>query len=133
MRRTVLAVIGVVFLAGSGPRAHHSYAEFLLDQTASVEGRLEKLTFGNPHAILTLRTKDSAVYTAEWHSAFQLERMGVAPTALKVGDVIIVSGNPSRDAAAYRLAKLTEVRRPLDGWSWRLPAGRSTVAPSRQP
>ena len=120
MRRTMIIVAGIILLAGSWTRAHHSYAEFLLDRTASVEGTLEKLSLGNPHAILTLRTKDSAVYTAEWRPLTQLERMGVDRTTLKVGDILIVSGNPSRDASAFRLARLTEVRRPSDGWSWRL-------------
>lgn len=42
MRRTMVIVAGIILLA-SWTRAHHSYAEFLLDRTASVEGgcRLE--------------------------------------------------------------------------------------------
>jgi uncharacterized protein DUF6152 len=101
MKRTVLIAVGIVFVAGSLVRAHHSYAAFDQDQTVSVEGTLERLLYINPHTILTLRTKDSTVYTAEWNAAFQLERMGVDSEALKVGDVIIVTGSPSRDATAH--------------------------------
>ena len=31
-----------------------------------VEGTLEKVMFANPHVMLTIRAKDSAVYTALW-------------------------------------------------------------------
>ena len=64
MKRVAWAVLSVVFLAGGVAAAHHSYEEFL-DETVSVEGTLEKVFFANPHTILTFRTDDSAVYTAE--------------------------------------------------------------------
>ena len=118
MTRTLLMVLGFVFLAASSPQAHHSYADFLLDQTASVEGNIEELLFVNPHVILKVRDKDLNIYTATWSAAFQLERTNVTATTLKVGDHVIVSGNPSRDAAAHGLSRLSEVRRPADGWRW---------------
>jgi hypothetical protein len=36
--------------------------------------------------------------------------MGVKPTDLNVGDIVIISTTPSRDAAARQLARLSEVR-----------------------
>lgn len=131
MKRTVLIAVGVVFLAGSLVRAHHSYAAFDQDQTVSVEGTLERLLYINPHTILTLRTKDSTVYTAEWTAAFQLERMGVDSAALKIGDVIVVTGSPSRDATAHLVSRLREVKRLSDGWNWsRAADGRVTTQKS---
>jgi hypothetical protein len=131
MKRTVLIAVGVVVLTGSLVRAHHSYADFDQDQTVSVEGTLERLLYINPHTILTLRTKDSTVYTAEWNAAFQLERMGVDSAALKVGDVIVVTGSPSRDATARLVSRLREVKRLSDGWNWsRAANGRVTTQKS---
>ena len=119
MTRTALAVVAVVFLAaGSIGHAHHSYAEFL-DENVSVEGSLEKVAFANPHTVLTLRGPDAALYTATWSAAFQLDRMGVSPSELHVGDVVVITGSPSRDPAAHQMARLREVRRPRDGWVWR--------------
>ena len=118
MTRALLTVLGFVLLAASSPQAHHSYADFLLDQTASVEGNIEELLFVNPHVILKVRDKDSNIYTATWHAALQLGRNNVNATTLKVGDHVIVSGNPSRDATARGLSKVSEVRRPADGWRW---------------
>ena len=106
-----------VFLSGVTVRAHHSYAEFT-DQIVSVEGTLERVMFGNPHVTLTMRTRDSSVYTAIWDAAYTLERRGVKPTDLKVGDVIVVSGTPARDIKVHELARINQVRRLSDGWRW---------------
>jgi len=118
MKRTVLAVVGVIFLVGSGAaRAHHSYAEFA-DNIVAVEGTLEKVMFANPHVILTIRTKDSLVYTAQWVAALTLGNRGMKATDLKVGDVIVISGTPARDPVVHELARIEEVRRVSDGWRW---------------
>jgi hypothetical protein len=118
MGRTILVLVGVVFLTCAvGVRAHHSYADFL-NETASIEGRLEKVEWANPHTILTVRTKDSTAYTAIWSPAAQLNRVGVKPTALRTGDVLVVSGKPHRDPAVHQLATLTGVRRLSDDWRW---------------
>jgi len=64
MTQSVLAVVGVALLAGSvAVGAHHSYAKFS-DNITSIEGTLEKVMFANPHVVLTIRTRDSSVYTA---------------------------------------------------------------------
>ena len=128
MTRTVFAVVGLIFLITSaGARAHHSYAGFT-DEIVSVEGTLETMEFASPHTVLTFRAKDSVVYTAIWRAAFQLDTMGVSRTALKVGDVIVVTGTPSKDRAMHQLARLSGVRRPGDGWEWQLKGGRVSVA-----
>jgi hypothetical protein len=128
MTRTVLAVVGVVFLfSGEGARAHHSYAGFA-DETVSVQGTLETVEFASPHSVLTFRAKDSVLYTAIWRAAFQLDTMGVSRTALRVGDVIVVTGTPSKDPALHELARWSGVRRPGDGWEWQLNGGRASVA-----
>src|SRR5687768_170135 len=118
MKRSVLALVGVlVLISGVAIRAHHSYAEFS-DNFVSVEGTLEKMMFANPHVMLTLRAKDSSVYTALWVAAFNLENRGMKATDLKPGDVIVVSGTPARNPAVHEIARLREVRRVSDGWVW---------------
>lgn len=118
MRRIVFAVIGVVFLAGSSALAHHSYAGFVQDQVVSIEGDVEAFHFVNPHVILKVRTQDARVYTAALRSSTQLGRDGMTSTSLKVGDRVVISGSPSRDAAELVLTLIREVRRPADGWHW---------------
>ena len=118
MKFTLGLVVAFACLAGSdAARAHHSYGGFA-DQVVSVEGTLEAVRFANPHVILTMRGKDSALYTVQWVAAFTLERRGMTPSDLKAGDVLVVSGTPARDPAVHELARVTEVRRMRDGWRW---------------
>ncbi len=107
-----------MILAGGSAGAHHSYARFLTDQTVSIEGDVESVSYVNPHVILRVRARDSFTYTAEWRSANQLARSGMTSSTLKVGDHVIVSGSPGRDATDHVMSLLKEVRRPADGWSW---------------
>jgi hypothetical protein len=130
MRRSVLALAAVVILlTGSVAVAHHSYADFDQDRTVSIEGTVEKVLFSNPHVVLTVRTRDAAAYTVTWNAANQLNRQGVPASQLKVGDTVVVSGSPSKVAA--ELSRISEVRRPSDGWAWRMQDGRVSVTAAR--
>ena len=106
----------VLLFAGATPQAHHSYADFE-DRTVSLDGTIEKIDFINPHTLIALRTKDG-VHALIWNAAFQLDRMGVDARALKAGDQLVVTGTPARDPASRQLGRLSEVRRPKDGWRW---------------
>ena len=126
MKHAVLA-LGVACLAGIPALAHHSYGGFYLDRTVTLEGRLERLHYGNPHTLLIIRTGDGVVHTAEWRPASQLSQMGVASTTLQAGDRVAVAGSPPRDPSIRRLVTLKEVRRTADGWMWRIDGGRVTA------
>jgi hypothetical protein len=129
MKRLLVAVVGSTLLSGMAPLAHHSYADFDLQRTVSVEGTVSQVLYANPHVVLTIATPDRASVTAEWANVRALEGGGVTEGTLKVGDSVIVSGNPARDPANRRLARLSEVRRPADGWQW--VRGQGAAAPSR--
>ena len=121
MRRTFPAIIVILVLAGISARAHHGYPDFLLDQTVTVEGTLEELRYANPHVVLKIRTAAGVVYSAEWQAASWLQfNAHVTLTTLRVGDQLIVTGAPSRDPASRELVRLKEVRRPRDGWTYRV-------------
>jgi hypothetical protein len=72
----------------------------------------------NPHAILVVRSDDGQTVTAEWGSATQLTRSGFQTEMLAVGDRVVISGAPSRDPAARRMALVSRIERPRDGWAW---------------
>ena len=130
MRRMLPAVIVTLVLAASSARAHHSHPNFLLDQKVSVEGEIEELRYANSHVVLKIRTAEGVVYTAEWQAAsWLLFHAHVTLTTLRVFDHVIVSGAPSRDPESHELARLREVRRPSDGWTYQL-IQEGPVAPS---
>ena len=127
MPRVLLAIVASTLLTGTPSLAHHSYADFDLQRTASVEGTISQVLYANPHVMLTIITPDRATYTAEWANVRTLEAGGVTERTLAIGDRVIVSGNPSRVAENRRLSRLSEVRRPADGWQWVRGQGAGTV------
>ena len=121
MRRTLPAVMVIFVLGSISPRAHHGHPDFLLRQQSTVEGQLEALSYGNPHVVLKIRTAAGVVYSAEWQAASWLQyHAHVTLTTLRVGDHLIVTGAPSRDPGSHELVRLKEVRRPRDGWTYRV-------------
>jgi len=121
MRRLIPALVGVLVLAGASVHAHHTHPDFLLGQTATVEGTLEELRYANPHVLLKIRTAEGVVFVAEWQAASWLQyHAHVMLTTLRVGDQLIITGAPARDPTSRALVRLTQVRRPQDGWSYRV-------------
>ena len=121
MTRVLGAVTAILLLAGISAQAHHFPAGFRLDQKLTVEGRLEALRYANPHVVLFIRTADGVLYSAEWQAASWLQFHGhVTLTTLRVGDQLVVTGAPSREPESHELVRLKEVRRPSDGWTYKV-------------
>jgi hypothetical protein len=140
MRRAVLiaAVLAVVIGARVPASAHHSHPAFYdACTTLTIEGNIESVQWKNPHVLIDLAANDGKLYRAEWTSAGILERMSIEPP--KVGDHVVVRGNPMRDVAAIRarfpdlnlttpakpVVDLIQIRRASDGWNW----GRTEPTP----
>ena len=118
-----LASAAIVVLLGAGVYAHHSHPDFLTDQRATVEGRIESLKYENPHSQMTLLTADATLYTIEWASAGQLRIPGncletIYSETLNIGDHVVVVGLPPRDPLRHELVVVKQVYRPQDGWRW---------------
>jgi hypothetical protein len=118
-RIAVLAAAAAIGIGGSA-QAHHSYSLYLDDRTVSIEGELAQFVYRSPHTIVTLRTADSATYNAEWWDCRQLASDGITWDTLRVGDRIVITGNPGRNRGD-RILHVKGVRRIADGWRW--PAG----------
>jgi len=59
----------------------------------------------------------------EWGAAGQLAQQGVNVGSLKIGDKVVATGSPGRNAEDHRL-RLRTITRPSDGWKW--PVGNQT-------
>jgi len=116
------ALVTAVLLAGTPSSAHHSFAAtYFEDQNVTIEGDILQFVYRNPHSYvhLTVKEKDGSTsrYTIEWGGTGQLGAQGVTKDSLKVGDHVIISGNPGRNPADKRV-RLLSLLRPRDGYGW---------------
>src|SRR5882672_12500998 len=95
-----LATVVCIGTAASSAYAHHSHGMFYdICTSVTIDGKIETVQWKNPHTLIDLKTNDGTTYRAEWTSLQVLTTMGVAgpaEAALKVGERIVVTGNPRR-------------------------------------
>lgn len=128
MRRNILLIIAATLLVTTAAYAHHSYAAtYDTTKEVKIEGTLVQFELRNPHAFVTVKAKDKdgamQRWSVEWSSVSQLDNDGIKKESLKVGDDIVIVGNPSRVPGEYRLLMLN-LKRPLDGFTWGTKAGQ---------
>ena len=102
--------------------AHHSFAAtYFEDKQEKVEGDLVQFLFRNPHSFVHLEVKEPngqlVRYAVEWGGGGQLGRQGVTRDTLKVGDHVVIIGNPGRNPEDHRL-RMIRLQRPSDGYTW---------------
>jgi len=123
LRHSLAAVLAAASsLIGAAAYAHHSIAStYLEDKTVTIEGELVQLLFRNPHSFVhvVVRDKDGRAvrYAVEWGGANQLGVQGLSRDTLKIGDRLIIHGNPARNQKDHRVRMLT-LERPKDGFGW---------------
>lgn len=126
MHGCALALAVVLAVAGiSGMRAavHHLITEvYDVSRTATIEGRVDRFVYQDPHSFVHLRAPDARgrplTWSIEMEGAARLRQLGVGAGALRPGDRLTVCGNPGRDAGQHRLLMLA-LDRPRDGLSVR--------------
>ena len=106
------------------PLAHHSFASFYFEQQSiTITGEVIEFDYRAPHAWVRIKVRgdsgEEQVFAAEWSNPNRLARDGVGSTALKAGDIVIISGSPGRNPEEHRL-HLKAIQRPADGWQWPL-------------
>jgi hypothetical protein len=119
---TVLAVAGAVLSISAAAWAHHSgVALFHEERTIRIEGKLISFLFRNPHSWVHVEAPDSTGklrrWAVTWGGAAQLSGQGVNRYTLKIGDNVVITGNPGRDASAHMMRMVT-LRRTSDGFGW---------------
>ena len=116
------ALVAWTCVLGAQIYAHHSFAAtYIEDKSVTIEGELVQVLFRNPHSFVhvSVTEKDGTMvrYAIEWGGAAQLGGQGVTRETLKLGDRLIISGNPGRNPADHRVRMIT-LRRPSDGFGW---------------
>ncbi len=101
--------------------AHHSISGvYESNRKVSVEGIVAEFHFVNPHPFVTLTVRHANGSTEQWQlemdNRFELAQIGMTGETLKIGDRIIVTGNPAR-TQSQRLYILS-LDRPKDGFGY---------------
>ena len=117
---TLLVAASAVF--GSAA-AHHSFAAtYDASKQASIEGQVAQFLFRNPHSMVQVLAPDEngemRRWAIEWAGVNVLTGEGISRETLRIGDEVVVTGNPGRVPSDYRLRMLS-IERPIDGWAWR--------------
>lgn len=121
MRRVLLFLAGVL-AAGAAVSAHHSYgATYDTSKEIKLEGKLVQFVYRNPHSFVHVQAPDRSGamqrWSVEWAGTAQLDNQGIKRESLKVGDVVVIVGRPSRVTGEYR-ALMVSLKRPSDGFTW---------------
>jgi hypothetical protein len=129
MKRLLAAfAVALACLLGGQVHAHHTFASTYVESEAvTIEGDLVQLLFRNPHSFMQVTVMEAdgsmARYAIEWSGVAQLGADGVTRETLKLGDHLILSGNPGQNASD-RSVRLISLQRPSDGFGWAIqPAG----------
>jgi hypothetical protein len=117
----ILAMAGA-FVAAIPAHAHHSFsATYFEDKVQKVEGNLVQFLYRNPHSFVHVEGPDEQGvvqrWAVEWGAGLQLNQQGVMRDTLRVGDHVIIEGNPGRNPQDHRL-RMRSILRPADGWKW---------------
>jgi hypothetical protein len=122
-RLTILLIAAAVLLSGIQLFAHHSFAAtYFEDKQQTVEGDLVQFMFRNPHSYIQVENKnekgETIRWAIEWGGGGQLGRQGVSRDTLKVGDHVVIVGNPGRNPEDHRLRLLRMKRTNGEPFTW---------------
>jgi hypothetical protein len=102
--------------------AHHSQAAvYQGGKKITIEGELVQVLIRSPHSFVHVMAKDESGamqrFAVEWGGTQQLARTGVDGKTLKIGDKVVIEGNPGRNPKDHRMLMIT-ITRPSDGFTW---------------
>jgi len=100
MKKLTFALLSSFAIAGVPALAHHSAAAFDNQKKISVTGKVLDYRYMNPHIYMTLEvTKDDGTkqrMEVEAGAASVLNGLGFTKDKLKAGDIVTISGSPSK-------------------------------------
>jgi hypothetical protein len=93
-----------VLLAPIAAFAHHAYtAEFDTTKPVKISGVLTRVEWSNPHIWIYLDVKDEKGNITNWGFSASppgmLQRRGITKTALKLGEVLTITGHRAKDGS----------------------------------
>lgn len=125
MKRRFLRAALVLLMAGSSTLyAHHPTTRvYRMGEVATIDGVIVSLVIKSPHSYIHVQAPDRSNKLRTWAiecGDSRALRRHVDAHALKVGDRVVVTGDPAVDEGLWRL-RLRKLIRPADGWQWNEP------------
>jgi hypothetical protein len=125
--KLIVLLVTVMLLSTVAAYAHHSFAAtYFENKQVKIEGKIIQFLFRNPHSFVHVDAPDESgvmqKWMIEWGGAGLLQGQGVTRDTLKVGDPVVITGNPGRDAADHRM-RMVSLKRTTDGFGWGQRAG----------
>jgi hypothetical protein len=101
-----LAMLAAILSGATLAHAHHSHPYFYDEcKSITVEGRVERVEFKDPHTWIFVKLDDGTAYTVDWAPLSRLMKnriIGPAKESLVFGARVVITGNPIRDSAQIR-------------------------------
>ena len=95
-------LVGLMTLAGVA-FAHHGTANYDTAKTVAVKGPVTEFQFINPHVLISMDGTDESGKGQKWQgeltSPNRLTRAGWTKSSIKPGDIITISGYPSKSGS----------------------------------
>jgi hypothetical protein len=125
-----LAVLGFAALAlalATDASAHHSQAYFDADTIVTVQGRLTRFDWRNPHVYIFVEVTEASGETVDWrietHPVRVMLAGGWTKDSLRPGEQVTIEAHPVRNAqTTQRYARLAQVTKQ-DGTVLAQPSG----------
>ena len=99
--RLLHLIIATAIVATSTASAHHSPVAFNMDSQITVQGRVGRFEWANPHVYIHIHAPTGTGATREWmietDGISLLTRSGWNPQSIAVGDLVTVRANPDRN------------------------------------
>jgi hypothetical protein len=109
LTRLTLACTASLALGGVSAIAHHSAAAFDTQKQVTINGTIKSYRFANPHVqlVVTVKKDDGSTVDmdVEAGAASVLNGLGFSKDALKVGELVTITGNPGRRTEDIMLGK----------------------------
>ena len=106
--RTMLVVVGGLFVAAASLGAHHNAnAKYDSSKPIMLKGKVTKVEWMNPHIYFYIDAADNSGKSATWAiegaTPNQLYRRGWRRDSLKIGDTVTVEGVMARQAGLHHV------------------------------
>ena len=97
MRHQIIALLPVFGLAAPAGLAHHSRANFQLDNLVEMRGTVTEFRWANPHIYWEMEMENGETWLIEGHSIPGVTRMGWDRDTLQVGEELLIVAYPDQN------------------------------------